>query len=51
MKKTTEWNEKWPTEPGSYWFYGWPYGRTHGFDEKPLPKEELYSEDLCQKKT
>lgn len=20
------WKNEWPTEPGSYWFYGWPYG-------------------------
>ena len=19
------WSREWPTEPGHYWFYGWPY--------------------------
>jgi hypothetical protein len=22
----TEWTPKWPTKPGRYWFYGYPYG-------------------------
>jgi hypothetical protein len=22
----TKWTKKWPTKPGRYWFYGWPYG-------------------------
>jgi len=24
-----KWTKKWPTKPGRYWFYGWPYGNTH----------------------
>ena len=20
------WTDKWPTKPGSYWFYGWRFG-------------------------
>lgn len=22
----TQWKTEWPTEPGLYWFYGFPYG-------------------------
>jgi len=21
-----KWTKTWPTEPGMYWFYGWPFG-------------------------
>ena len=21
-----EWSDEWPTEPGTYWFYGWDWG-------------------------
>lgn len=23
----SKWTMKWPTKPGHYWFFGWPYGR------------------------
>jgi hypothetical protein len=23
----SKWTKKWPTKPGRYWFFGWPYGR------------------------
>jgi hypothetical protein len=22
----SKWTKKWPTKPGRYWFYGWPFG-------------------------
>jgi len=22
----TKWTKEWPTEPGRYWFFGWPFG-------------------------
>ena len=28
-KKMDEWAEEWPTEPGYYWFYGWPFILRH----------------------
>jgi hypothetical protein len=37
--KTTEWNKKWPTEPGRYWFYGWRYGRTKDLSNVPIAPE------------
>ncbi len=38
MKSDIKWTEAWPTKPGMYWFYGWPYGK----DEKnPEEKPEL----------
>ena len=39
MKKATEWNRKWPTKPGHYWFFGWPYGVTENFDKTPVAPE------------
>ena len=27
--KMNKWTKVWPTTPGLYWFYGWPYGRSH----------------------
>jgi len=42
MKKC-KWTPKWPTEPGSYWFYGCPYD-TKYFDGKQIEPELNYVE-------
>jgi len=34
MKKY-EWSTEWPTEPGFYWFYGWPYKKEKERGIKP----------------
>jgi hypothetical protein len=40
MGANTEWTSKWPTKPGRYWFYGWPYGRPYEvISNKPIPPE------------
>jgi len=26
------WTKNWPTQEGTYWFYGWPYGKETNFD-------------------
>lgn len=28
IKNKTKWTTRWPSKPGFYWFYGWPYGET-----------------------
>jgi hypothetical protein len=38
MTKTWTWTKEWPTKPGWYWFYGWPYGRVELFDEGIEPE-------------
>ena len=30
-----EWKKEWPTKPGWYWFYGWPFGRDRYFKDDP----------------
>ena len=30
---TVGWQPIWPTKPGTYWFYGWPFG--NDADHKP----------------
>jgi len=37
----TKWTKKWPTKPGLYWFYGWPWGRTKDVSFKPIDPELL----------
>jgi len=33
IQYTDDWTEEWPTEPGYYWFFGWP-GHYRGRDPK-----------------
>ena len=43
MKK---WTTKWPTKPGRYWFYGWPYGNTEEVISKNPIAPELNSVNI-----
>ena len=32
-----DWTDEWPTEKGTYWFHGWPFGKNNGFNGEPTP--------------
>lgn len=37
--KEDVWSDKWPTKPGHYWFYGWPFGKSGDLQVKLMSAE------------
>ena len=38
------WTKEWPTKPGYYWFFGWPFEREKGNRPAEIHFVELWKE-------
>jgi len=42
MTNPNQWTSEWPTEPGMYWFYGWPFLQGEPTDEPEWVSVEVF---------
>lgn len=42
-----QWTREWPTKPGVYWFYGWPYGKSESGARVRAPEWNLVKVMKC----